>query len=105
MPRDVLMHWNLTYDMLKFALEYHKAVDILIADRQNELCDYELSKREWTIANQLWDVLKASDVSNPQNAESSSHHITRTGLEGCYAILLAFNAQPRYSYSCHGLHQ
>ncbi len=105
MPHDALMHWNLTYNMLKFALEYHKAVDMLIADRQNELCNYELSKREWTIANQLCNVLKASDVSNPQNAESLSHHIMCTGLKGCYVILLAFNAQPHYSYSCHGLYQ
>jgi len=105
MPHDASMCWNLTYDMLKFALEYRKAVDMLTADRQNELHDYELSEREWTIANQLCDVLKASDVSNPQNAESSSHHIMHTGLEGCYAILLTFNAQPRYSYSCHGLYQ
>ncbi len=105
MPHDASMCWNLTYDMLKFALEYHKAVDMLTADRQNELHDYKLSKREWTIANQLCDVLKASDVSNPWNAESLSHYITCTGLEGCYAILLMFNAQPCYSYSCHGLYQ
>ncbi|KAF8226257.1 hypothetical protein L208DRAFT_1014983, partial [Tricholoma matsutake] len=28
-PRDVTTHWNSTYDMLNFALEYQKAIDIL----------------------------------------------------------------------------
>jgi hypothetical protein len=58
--------------MLKFALEYRKAIDILTADRQNELRNYELSEREWTIAAQLSDVLKVSDVSDPRIADSLS---------------------------------
>jgi len=37
MPCDVTTRWNSTYDMLKFALEYCKAIDILTADRQNDL--------------------------------------------------------------------
>lgn len=73
-PRDVTTRWNSTYDMLDFALEYRKAVDILTADRQNELRNYELSEREWTIAKQLRDILKVSDVSNPRIAESSFVH-------------------------------
>jgi hypothetical protein len=72
MPRDVMMRWNSTYDMLKFALEYRKAIDILTADRQNELRNYELSEQEWTIAAQLSDVLKVSNISNPRIADSSS---------------------------------
>jgi len=32
MPRDVTTCWNSTYDMLKFALEYCKAINILTAD-------------------------------------------------------------------------
>jgi hypothetical protein len=72
MPRDVTTRWNSTYDMLKFALEYRKAIDILTADRQNELQNYELSEREWTIAAQLSDVLKVSNISNPRIADSSS---------------------------------
>lgn len=59
-PRDVSTRWNSTYDMLKFALEYSKAINILTADRQNELRNYELSEREWTIAKQLCDILKVS---------------------------------------------
>ena len=70
-PCDVTMRWNSTYDMLGFALEYHKAINILTADRQNKLRNYELSEREWTIAKQLCDILKVSDVSDPRIAESS----------------------------------
>jgi hypothetical protein len=45
-PRDVATRWNSTYDMLRFALEYRKAIDILTADRNNDLRSYELSERE-----------------------------------------------------------
>ena len=70
-PRDVTTRWNSTYDMLRFALEYRKAIDILTADRNNDLQSYELSEREWTIAAQLCDILKVCDVSDPWIADSS----------------------------------
>ena len=70
-PHDVATCWNLTYDMLRFALEYRKAIDILTADRNNNLQSYELSKQEWTIVAQLCDILKVCDVSNPWIADSS----------------------------------
>ncbi|KAG0704201.1 hypothetical protein DFH29DRAFT_762254, partial [Suillus ampliporus] len=31
MPRDVATRWNLTFDMLKYALEHRKAVDVVTA--------------------------------------------------------------------------
>jgi hypothetical protein len=71
MPHDVTMHWNSTYDMLEFTLEYCKVIDILMADRQNELHNYKLSEWEWTIVAQLSHILKVSDISNPQIADSS----------------------------------
>ena len=58
MPRDITMHWNSTYDMLNFALEYREAIDILTANQQNELQAYELNEREWAIARQLSKILK-----------------------------------------------
>ena len=61
-PCDVTMLWNSTYDMLDFSLKYRKTIDLLTADRQNELWNYELSEREWTIARQLCDVLKVCNV-------------------------------------------
>jgi hypothetical protein len=60
MPRDVTMRWNSTYDMLKFALEYRKAIDVLTADRLNGLRMYELNDTEWIIAQQLCDILAVS---------------------------------------------
>jgi hypothetical protein len=71
MPHDVTTCWNSTYDMLKFMLEYHKAINILTADRQNKLCNCELSEWEWMIVAQLSHVLKVSDVNNPQITDSS----------------------------------
>ena len=58
MPRDVTTHWNSTYDMLNFAIEYRQAIDTLTADQRHELRAYELNEREWIIVSQLCDVLK-----------------------------------------------
>ena len=58
MPRDVATRWNSTFDMLNFALEYRKALDMISAEREMELRQCELSEEEWRIAKQLRDVLK-----------------------------------------------
>jgi hypothetical protein len=60
MPRNVTTHWNSTYDMLKFVLEYQEAIDILTTDQLNDLQMYEMSKTEWMIARQLCDILAVS---------------------------------------------
>jgi hypothetical protein len=69
-PCDVETCWNSTYDMLGFALEYRRAIDVLMADRNNDLRSYELSKREWIITVQLCDILKICDVSILRNTDS-----------------------------------
>ena len=48
-PRDVLTHWNSTFDMLDMALEYQKGVIVMTKRQQNGLCDLELSNDEWDI--------------------------------------------------------
>lgn len=53
MPRDVQTRWNLTYDMLRFALKYEKAVMIMTQTRELGLRGYELSPEEWVLALQL----------------------------------------------------
>ena len=52
------MHWNLTYDMLKFTYTYHEAIDKITGDRAMKLRDYELLKSEWETVKQLQDSLK-----------------------------------------------
>ena len=57
MPHDVSTRWNLTFDMLDFAVEHIAAVNIT-SDSDMKLRKYELSEDDWDIACQLWDVLK-----------------------------------------------
>jgi hypothetical protein len=59
MPRDVATRWNSTFDMLNFAIDYRKAIDVISGDRDMELRQFELAEFEWKIATQLRDVLKA----------------------------------------------
>jgi hypothetical protein len=101
MPRDVTTRWNSTYDMLKFALEYQEAIDVLTADRLNDLRMYEMSETEWTIARQLCDILA---VSHSVTIHGSLCH-RQLGSQGRNSILLSWYTQPRHCYSCHGLHQ
>ena len=52
------MRWNLTFDMLKFAIEYRVVLDTITVEHTMKLHDFELGKEEWKVAEQLWDVLK-----------------------------------------------
>lgn len=60
MPRDVSTRWNSTYDMLKFAIDYRKAIDRLTGDKNLGLRQYELDDDEWEIAKQLSSLLMVS---------------------------------------------
>jgi len=60
MPRDVSTRWNSTYDMVEFATEYRAALDIMTADRDMNLRKFELSKKEWSMATELCEVLQVS---------------------------------------------
>ena len=44
--------------MLEFALEYRGALDTMTADREMNLRKFELSKKEWSMASELCEVLK-----------------------------------------------
>lgn len=58
MPRDVTTQWNLTFDMLHFALQYCKPLEKLTAAQDLKLHRYELSKEEWGIVKDLQDILE-----------------------------------------------
>ncbi|TFY74982.1 hypothetical protein EWM64_g9031 [Hericium alpestre] len=57
MPQDVSTRWNSTYDMLEFALEYKCAVRAVVGNTRLSLDKYKLTAQEWSIAQQLQDLL------------------------------------------------
>jgi hypothetical protein len=58
MPQDVSTRWNSMFDMLKFSIEYRRAIDVITAERTMKLRDYELGREEWKVAEELCEVLK-----------------------------------------------
>lgn len=62
MPRDVSTRWNSTFDMLKFAINYHAAIAVT-SNHEFNLRKYELADEEWAIAVNLRDTLKACIIS------------------------------------------
>jgi len=60
MLHDVSTHWNSTYNMLKFAIDYRKAINVIVRDLNMDLRKYELNVQEWKIVTQLWDLLMVS---------------------------------------------
>jgi hypothetical protein len=58
-PRDVITRWNSTFDMLQFALKYHKALDAITAERTLKLRKYELEPEDWLIIKDLATILLA----------------------------------------------
>ena len=58
MPQDVSTRWNSMFDMLKFSIEYRRAIDAITAERTMKLRDYELGREEWKVAEELCEVLK-----------------------------------------------
>ena len=57
-PCDVSTWWNLTFDMLDFAVEHITAIDTITGDHEMKLRQYELNEDDWEMARQLQDVLK-----------------------------------------------
>ena len=58
MPRDVCTCWNSIYDMLKFMLEYKKAIKMFTSDLKNDLRKFELNNEEWGLVKELSDTLR-----------------------------------------------
>ena len=60
MPHDVRTHWNSTYDMLKFALEYKEAIKMFTSDLKNDLCKFKLNDEEWGLVKELSNTLRVT---------------------------------------------
>ena len=58
MPRDVATHWNSTFDMLNFAIDYRRALNTITSQQDMKLRQFELSEEDWETATHLRDVLK-----------------------------------------------
>ncbi|KAF8212809.1 hypothetical protein K438DRAFT_1566262, partial [Mycena galopus ATCC 62051] len=56
LPRDVKTRWNSTYNMINVVLTYCNAIHEFTLNEENGATDY-LSKEEWDILTDLWDVL------------------------------------------------
>lgn len=64
LPRDVKTRWNSTYLMLGAALEYRAVYNRIVRHDEAGLRDYELTRVEWKIAEELCDILKVRYTSN-----------------------------------------
>ena len=63
MPCNVLTWWNLTYEMLQFAIKYHNALNKITGEKELNLHAYEMDNKEWGFAEQLSEVLKVCILS------------------------------------------
>jgi hypothetical protein len=89
LPRDVRTRWNSTHEMLDFAVEHKQAINFLMQDPENGLRDLELSSKEWEIARQLRDILKASHMFSHCTVSDST-----TDIPIWYGLLLQGLCKP-----------
>jgi hypothetical protein len=57
-----ITRWNLTLDMLNFALDYHRAIDAVTTDKTWMLKAYQLKDEEWQIVGDLVVLLEVATV-------------------------------------------
>ena len=114
MPRDVSTHWNSTYDMLTFAIEYRDAIDTLSGDQEFKLWRYEMTPAEWRIATQLRDVLKVRilmlSTLGPSDNQLLLIYLVPLmlfilDLQGCHALFLLCYAKSSNGHPSHGSHR
>ncbi len=102
MPRDVPTRWNSTFDMLDFAIRYRVAIDAMTAVREFDLRRYELASTEWNIAEELRDVLKASNL---PFLFFDLFTLFYPDFQRCDVVFFSWHPQPGHRHSCHGPHQ
>lgn len=89
--------------MLEFAIEYRAALDTMTADRGMNLRKFELSKKEWSMATELSEVLQVR------------FNVSFSSLTNLSSLILDFQArhpffftrlpQHQYRYPSHGPHR
>ena len=52
-PHDVVTWWNLTYDMMRFTLNYWEAIDSITTNKTLKLCKYKLFADDWNVIQDL----------------------------------------------------
>jgi len=57
-PCDVATRWNSSSDMVDFALDHCKPIEVVTQKRSLGLREFELSDEEWAILEELHKVLK-----------------------------------------------
>ena len=60
MPRDVTTCWNLTFDLLEYALKHRKAINLVTQQRELGLRKFEMTDHEWMVVEQLHSILNVS---------------------------------------------
>ena len=61
-PHDVKTRWNSTYDMPNVAMEYHKVIDNITANKSLKLRQYKLNEDRWEVIGDLLRVLKVTFI-------------------------------------------
>ncbi|KAG9313576.1 hypothetical protein JVU11DRAFT_5905 [Chiua virens] len=72
LPHDVVTRWNSTFDMLNYALEHRKEIDMVTQQRDLDLRKFELGDEEWDVLQELCDVLKV--CSCPVSRQFEANH-------------------------------
>jgi hypothetical protein len=103
MPRDVSTRWNVTYDMLLFALDFRPAIDSMTALCDFDLQRYELSPAEWGIAKELRDILKV--FLSPTPFDSCLLNDLWPDFQRCNIIFFLQHPKPCHSHPGNGSYQ
>ncbi|KAF9220170.1 hypothetical protein BS17DRAFT_853226 [Gyrodon lividus] len=102
MPRDVSIWWNLTLDMLEYALNHCQAVDSMTQDRALGLRKYELDDDEWNLLEQLCDILKILKDATLYFSRATPNLATVIpAMDLINKKLTTYSLNPKYSPAIH----
>ena len=98
-PRDVITHWNSTYDMLTFSLQYRESIDAITADKTMKLRKYELDDGDWAIVEDF--------SCHPQGELTGLFFVCTltfgSAIQGRHPLLLPGLGKHSGRHPCHGL--